>query len=268
MNLQGKVVVITGGAGGIGSALAQRFAAEGARMVVLADLRAARAREVAAAIGPAARGVGCDVTDGEAVAALVRDVTELDGPIDLYCSNAGIGAGSGLDAGDEEWERVFRVNVAATVAAARALMPGWLERGDGYLLVTASAAGLLTTLGDGAYAASKHAAVGLAEWLAVTYGDRGVKVSCLCPQGVRTEMVSSASADGHLASEQVKVLGLMEPEEVAEAVVQGLAAETFLILPHPEVLTYWRRKTEDPDRWLAGMRRFQARLNQSLSPRG
>ncbi len=261
MNVRSKVIVVTGGAGGIGSAMGRRFAAEGAKRVVLADLDGAGAQRAAASIGPAARGVACDAADGEAVAALVREVEERDGPIDLFCANAGVTTGIGVEEDDAEiWQHAWRVNVMASVVAARACLPGWLSRGEGYLLVTSSAAGLLTSLGDAPYAATKHAAVGLAEWIAITYGDRGVKVSCLCPQGVRTNMVLGTQATGHLGSRQVKALRLIEPEEVADCVMKGLAEERFLILPHPEVRGYFMKKAEDHDRWFAGMRRFQASL--------
>ena len=261
MNLKDKVIIITGGAGGIGSALGRRFVAEGAKRVVLADLDGAGAEREAASIGPAAHGVVLDAADGGAVAALVRDVESRDGPIDLYCANAGIGTGVGVEGDDAEaWLRAWGVNVMSVVVAARACIPGWLSRGEGYLLVTASAAGLLTTLGDAPYAATKHAAVGLAEWLAVTYGDRGIKVSCLCPQGVRTNMVLGAQSAGRLGAEQVKALRLIEPEEVADCVVRGLAEERFLLLPHPEVRSYFMKKAENHDRWIAGMRRFQASI--------
>jgi NAD(P)-dependent dehydrogenase (short-subunit alcohol dehydrogenase family) len=260
VELRDAVVVITGGAGGIGAALAHRFASEGARRLVLVDLDADRARAVAAAVGDVARGVGCDVSDPDAVAALVADVEADDGPIDLFCSNAGIATGEGVEASVDVWQRTWEVNVLSQVAAARALVPGWLARGGGYLLVTASAAGLLTNLGDAPYTATKHAAVGLAEWLAITYGGQGVKVSCLCPQGVRTPMLFGALSDGELAAEVVRSFGVIEPEVVAEAVVVGLRDERFLILPHPEVREYVVNKAADHDRWLAGMRKVQARL--------
>ena len=260
MDVEGRVVVVTGGGGGIGSALGRRFAAAGARAVVLADRDRGRAEAAAAAIGPAARAVACDVAEDAAVAALIAGVEAREGPIDLYCANAGISVGAGVVSPDADWNEVWRVNVMSTVIAARHLMPLWTARGSGYLLVTASAAGLLTTLGDAAYAATKHAAVGLAEWIAITYGDAGVKVSCLCPQGVRTPMVLGEGAEGHLGAEQVKALGLIEPEAVAEAVIAGLAEERFLILPHPEVLDYFRNKAENYGRWLGGMRKFQRQL--------
>jgi NAD(P)-dependent dehydrogenase (short-subunit alcohol dehydrogenase family) len=260
MVVRDLVVVVTGGAGGIGSALSRRFATDGARAVILADRDGVRAAAIASEIGARARGVACDVADDAAVAALIDDVEGREGPIGLYCANAGIGAGTGIDAPDSEWNEVWRVNLMSTVVAARHLVPRWVERGGGYLLVTASAAGLLTSLGDAAYSATKHAAVGLAEWIWITYSDRGVKVSCLCPQGVRTNMVFGEQADGHISTEQVKRLGVIEPEEVAQAVVEGLADERFLILPHPQVLDYFRNKAENHGRWLGGMRKFQRQL--------
>jgi NAD(P)-dependent dehydrogenase (short-subunit alcohol dehydrogenase family) len=260
MELRDKVVVVTGGGGGIGSALGRRFVAEGARSVVLADLDGGAAESAAASIGTSARGVACDVSDASAVASLIDDVESREGPIDLFCSNAGIARGLDVSDPDPAWEEMWRVHVMSTVAAARHLVPRWLERGGGYLLVTASAAGLLTSLGDAGYSATKHAAVGLAEWIAIEYGDRGVKVSCLCPQGVRTNMVFGPGTDGTRGAEQVRRLGVIEPEAVAEAAVQGLADERFLILPHPEVTHYFRNKAENYDRWLGGMRK----LNRSL----
>jgi NAD(P)-dependent dehydrogenase (short-subunit alcohol dehydrogenase family) len=260
MELQDRVVVVTGGGGGIGRALGKRFASEGARGVVLADLDANAAREAAASIGAGARAFACDVADSAAVAAMIDDVERREGPIDLYCSNAGIARNLDVDASDEQWNEMWRVNVMSTVVAARHMLPRWVERKTGYLMVTASAAGLLSTFGDAGYSATKHAAVGLAEWISITYGDRGIKVSCLCPQGVRTNMVFGPGTDGALGSEQVRRLGVIEPEEVAEAVVQALREERFLILPHPEVATYFRNKAENHDRWLGGMRKLQRQL--------
>ena len=260
MELQGKVVVITGGGGGIGRALGRRFASEGARGVVLADVDQAAVAAAAASIGACGRGVACDVADSKAVAAMVDDVEQREGPIDLFCSNAGIARGLDVDATDDQWNEMWRVNVMSGVIAARHMLPRWIERQGGYLMVTASAAGLLSTLGDAGYSATKHAAVGLAEWISITYGDRGIKVSCLCPQGVRTNMVFGPGTEGTLGAEQVRMLGVIEPEEVAEAVVRGLREEHFLILPHPEVATYFRSKAENHDRWLGGMRKFQRQL--------
>ncbi len=262
MQLEGKVVVVTGGASGIGRGLARRFGAEGAAGVVVADVNADGAAAVAAEIAGAG-GVSMAVPTNVAIEAevigLVERAEATYGPIDLFCANAGIGLGTGPETPDDAWERIWQVNTMAHVYAARALLPGWLARGEGYFLATASAAGLLTQIGSAPYAVTKHAAVAFAEWLAVTYGDQGVRVSCLCPQGVRTGMftgdIRAASAAAVRAGGAV-----LEPEDVADAVVAAIAAEQFLVLPHPEVLTYWRRKTDDYDRWLNGMRRLQARV--------
>jgi NAD(P)-dependent dehydrogenase (short-subunit alcohol dehydrogenase family) len=257
MELTDRVAVVTGGASGIGRALVRRFVDEGARGVVVADRDLAGAEAVAAAIGDRALAVGCDVAVAEQVAALVARAREAFGPVDLFCANAGVAVGTDLDTSPADWDLAFAVNVRAHVHAATALLPGWLQRGEGYFLATASAAGLLTQIGSAPYAVTKHAAVAFAEWLSVTYGDRGVRVSCLCPMGVRTPMTEG----DHLANDVVAAAGAMlEPEEVARAVVEGLRTERFLILPHPEVLTFLRRKADDYDRWLAGMRRLQARV--------
>jgi NAD(P)-dependent dehydrogenase (short-subunit alcohol dehydrogenase family) len=259
MQLDGTVAVITGGARGIGAALATRFLSEGAAGVTIVDVLADDVAATAERLGPRAHGIVADVTDQDAVEAAVADTEERFGPVDLFCANAGIATGTDIDGADELWDRAWRVNVFAHVVAARVMIPRWVERGGGRLLVTASAAGLLTNLGDAAYSATKHAAVGFAEWVSITYGDRGVQVSCLCPQGVRTDMLLGA-ADGELAAEVVLAQGAIEPEEVAAAVVEGLADERFLILPHPEVADYYRNRATDTDRWLAGMRRLQARI--------
>jgi len=260
MQVQDKVVVITGGAGGIGTALGKRFVAEGARAVVLADLDGPAAAEAAAAIGGPIRGVACDAGSLASVAELVAGVEAVEGPVDLFCSNAGIARGINVDDDDAAWQANWDVNLMSQVHAARVLLPGWLARGEGYLLVTASAAGLLTTLGDAAYAATKHASVGLAEWLSITYGDRGVRVSCLCPQGVRTNMVYNEEGAGHIGLEQVKALRIVEPDDLAETVVAGLAAERFLILTHEEVAAYQKAKSKDVDDWIGAMRHMQADL--------
>jgi NAD(P)-dependent dehydrogenase (short-subunit alcohol dehydrogenase family) len=257
MNLSDRVVVVTGGASGIGRALARRFADEGARGVIVADLDGAGARAVAEAIGDRALGVATDVAVEAQVADLVARAQEAFGPVDLFCANAGVAVGTDEAASDAEWDLALAVNVRAHVYAARALLPAWLERGEGYFLATASAAGLLTQIGSAPYAVSKHAAVAFAEWLTVTYGDRGIRVSCLCPMGVRTAMTEG----DNLATDIVATAGAMlEPEEVAASVVEGLHEERFLILPHPEVMTFLRRKVDDNERWLAGMRRLQARV--------
>ncbi len=254
MRLANKVAVVTGGASGIGRALARRFAAEGARGVVVADLDAARAAQVAREIGGLA--VPTDVSREADIVQLVERATSAFGTIDLFCSNAGIITEGGIETPDSEWQRIWNINFMAHVYAARAVLPGMLARGEGYLLQTASAAGLLTQIGSAPYAVTKHAAVSLAEWLAMTYGDRGIRVSCLCPQGVRTNMLAEAER----GPGRFLLAGALEPEQVAEAVVAGLAEERFLILPHPEVGEYMRRKADDYDRWLKGMRRLQAKV--------
>jgi NAD(P)-dependent dehydrogenase (short-subunit alcohol dehydrogenase family) len=262
VDLSGRVAVVTGGAGGIGAALARRFAAEGAAGVVVADLDGPAATAVAAGIGAIAVGVGVDVTDEEQVRGLVAGAEQRFGRIDLFCANAGVTAGAGIEASDADWQRAWAVNVLAHVYAARAVLPGMLARGEGYLLHTCSAAGLLTAVGDAPYTVTKHAALGLAEWLAVTYRDRGIRVSALCPQGVRTPMLTDGLDAGHIGAVVTAASGaVLSPDEVAQAVVEGLAAERFLILPHPEVATFARRKTEDPDAWLSAMRSMVARLH-------
>jgi NAD(P)-dependent dehydrogenase (short-subunit alcohol dehydrogenase family) len=259
MELSGKVVVVTGGASGIGAALCRRFAAEGAKGVVVADMQDEAALGVAEEIGGLA--VSTDVSIEADVEALVRRTEEAFGPVDLFCSNAGIVGGGGLEATDEEWDRLWRVNVMAHVYAARAVVPGMVARGEGYLLNTASAAGLLSNIGNATYSVTKRAVVALAEWLAITYGDQGVRVSCLCPQGVRTQMLLGGLEQDEPAAAMVLASGQMiEPEDVAEAVVQALREERFFVLPHPEVAEFVKRKAEDPDRWLRGMRKLQARL--------
>ena len=267
MELGGKVTVITGGAGGIGSALARRFADEGAGGVVVADVDIAGATRVAASIEEAHPGVSlavaCDVSDDESVGALIVATEATFGPIDLFFANAGIGLGTDLETSDADWDRSFAVNTKAHYYAARRLVPGWVARRDGYFCSTASAAGLLTQIGSAPYAVTKHAAVAFAEWLSVTYGGHGVKVSCLCPMGVNTNMLNAAEPGISTGSAVVRAAGeVLEPEEVAAVAVDAIRAEQFLILPHPEVLTFFQRKTSDYDRWLNGMRRLQARVVQ------
>jgi NAD(P)-dependent dehydrogenase (short-subunit alcohol dehydrogenase family) len=262
MLLTDKVVLVTGGANGIGRALCERFVAEGARGVAVVDLDAKASLEVAQALGDRAIGLAADVSREDDVVSAVRVTEERFGPIDLMVSNAGIGTAAGIDAPNDAWQAIWGVNVMAHVYAARAVIPGMVARGEGYILNTASAAGLLTNIGDAAYTVTKHAAVGFAEWLAITYGDDGIKVSCLCPQGVNTNMVRQAAATS--AGGVVIAEGLIEPEAVADAVIAGLAEERFLILPHPEVHEYVQRKAADPDRWLGGMRKLQRRIRDSL----
>jgi NAD(P)-dependent dehydrogenase (short-subunit alcohol dehydrogenase family) len=271
MELRDRVVVVTGGASGIGAAICGRFAREGPRVLVVADRDGAGAERVAARLRdehPAvpAEAAILDVGDADAVADLVGDVTSRHGVIDLFCANAGVATGAGMDAPPPVWDDAWAVNVMAHVHALRALLPAWLERGDGYLLSTASAAGLLTNLGDAPYSVTKHAAVALAEWVAITYGDRGVRVSCLCPQGVRTPMLfggGNRPAPEGLAARVVTEQRVLEPDAVADVVVEGLRDERFLILPHPEVADYERARAADRDRWLGAMRRLQARLGST-----
>ena len=250
MEIKGAVAVVTGGANGIGQALCRRFAAEGAAGIVVADSDP-RAELVAREVG--GRAVVADVSREADVEVIVGEVLRTYGRIDLFCSNAGIFTAGSEGATDAEWDRIWRVNVLAHIYAARAVVPRMLAAGGGYLLQTASAAGLLTQIGSAPYAVTKHAAVALAEWLAITYGDQGLKVSCLCPQGVRTRMLDEADGQARAFIAATAI----DPEIVAEAVVEGLRQERFLILPHPEVGEYFRRKADDYDRWLRGMRRLQ-----------
>jgi NAD(P)-dependent dehydrogenase (short-subunit alcohol dehydrogenase family) len=256
VKVAGKHVVVTGGANGIGAAMARRFANEGARVVV-ADLDEAQLMAVAAETG--GLGVPTDVRHEHQVAALVAAAEDHYGPIDLFCSNAGIVVPGGEDVLDAGWERSIAVNLLSHVYAARLLVPRMTARGEGYLLNTASAAGLLTQIGSAPYAVTKHGAVALAEWLSITYGDQGLNVSVLCPQAVRTNM-TAGTVEGGVAG----VDGMLEPDDVASAVIEGLDAEHFLILPHPVVADYFRRKADDYDRWLRGMRRLQARYSGPL----
>lgn len=249
MDVVDRVVAVTGAASGIGRALCERFHAEGAAGIACIDRDLDGARAVAASVGGLA--LGADVNrERELVEAIERTEAEL-GPIDLFCSNAGVLRIGGVEVSDDDWHLLLDVHLMAHVWAARALVPRMLERGGGYLLATASAAGLLTQLGSAPYAVSKHATVALAEWLAVTYGSRGLKVSVLCPQAVDTAMIAGVAGGGVAG-----VDGVLGPEAVAEAVIAGLADERLLILPHPEVGEYLRRKADDPDRWVRGMQRL------------
>jgi NAD(P)-dependent dehydrogenase (short-subunit alcohol dehydrogenase family) len=253
MKLRDKVCVVTGAASGIGKALAARFAAEGARAVVGADLRM-----------PESEGVACDVADEAQVRKLVDQVVAKHGRIDLFCSNAGIIERTGLDAPIDAWRRTMDVNFMAHLYAARAVVPHMLAQGGGYLVNTASAAGLLMQVDSATYTVSKHAAVAFAEWLSVNYHARGIRVSCLCPQGVRTPMLLGPKGE----RKSFLLEGSVSVEQVAEAVVRAIEAETFLVLPHPEVAEYERRKTADRDRWLAGMRKLKARIDSDPNLRG
>lgn len=252
--LRGAVAVVTGGAGGIGRALSERLASEGCRVAVV-DLETGRAESATSAI-EGAIGVGADVGDPDAVRAMVATVESRLGPIDLYCSNAGIALGAGLGE-NADWEASWRVHGMAHVNAAREVLPGMTARGRGAFVVTASAAGLLMMMQSAAYTATKHASVAIAEWLAVNYGGTGVQFHCLCPQGVRTPMVQSDTSG---QAELTASGNIIEPEQVADAVVEAIRQNKFLVLPHPEVHDYEKMKVEDRDRWLAGMRRLLARV--------
>jgi NAD(P)-dependent dehydrogenase (short-subunit alcohol dehydrogenase family) len=249
MELKDKVVVITGGSGGIGRAMAAAFLAEGAVDVTLADLDADQVTAAASTLG--CFGFACDVTSEDAIASVVDSVMARTGRIDLFCSNAGAG-GEGVltDAANEVWQKQWELHVMSHVYAARAVLPSMIQRGEGYLLNTASAAGLLAALGSGPYSVTKAAAVKLAEFLAITHGDEGIKVSVLCPQGVNTAMAPRSLGDGQTD-------GIIEPEQLAQTVIQALREERFHVLPHPEVEEYVRRKGDNIDRWLHGMRRLR-----------
>jgi NAD(P)-dependent dehydrogenase (short-subunit alcohol dehydrogenase family) len=257
MEIGGRVVVVTGGANGIGRAMCERFHQEGARKVIVADLEEANARSVADALDGDAFGV--NVRDEGQMQAMVAEVESRYGVIDIFCSNAGIIATDGepwwaTSAPNETWQAMWEIHVMSHVYAARACLPGMLERAEGYFLNTASAAGLLNQIGDAAYSTTKHAAIGFAEALAITHGDDGIRVSVLCPQAVATRMIGDSG--GGTAG----VDGVLTPQQVAGEVVQGLAAETFLILPHKEVIEYRKNKADDYDRWLGGMRKLRRRF--------
>ena len=248
MNLSDKTVVVTGAASGIGRALAQRFARAGARAVVCADLNEAGAKSVAQEIG--GHGLRVDVSEESQIAGLIEHVETRIGPIDLFCSNAGILTLGGVEVPDEQWQRIWEINVMSHVWAARHVVPRMIERGGGYLLNTASAAGLLNQVGAAPYGVTKHAAVGLAEWLAMTYGDQGIGVSVLCPQAVRSEM--TRGFEDSVAS----IDGMLEPEPVADSCLEAIEQGRFLVLPHPKVAEYIRLKAQDYDRWIGGMRKL------------
>lgn len=254
MELEGRNVVVTGAGSGIGWALAERFVAERPQTLVLADLNLASVQAVAEPLGAVA--VQTDVGRESEIRALVDQAREVGGPIDLFCSNAGVpGPRGGPEASDEEWQQTWEINVMSHIWAARALLPEMVDRGEGYLLNTASAAGLLTQVSALAYSVTKHAAVAVAEWLAITYGDAGVKVSCLCPQGVRTPMLELALEDP-VGAAALLADDVLEPSDVAEVVVAGIREERFLILPHQAVAGHMALKAAQPDRWLRGMRKL------------
>jgi NAD(P)-dependent dehydrogenase (short-subunit alcohol dehydrogenase family) len=263
MQIKDKVVIVTGGANGIGEAMARRFHADGAKAVVIADRDLDRAKRVAADIGGLA--VACDVSVEADIQNLVAMAKAAYGPVDLFCSNAGIASGdpdpnNAASPSNEAWERSWGVNVMAHVYAARAVLPDWIARGEGYFLNTVSAAGLLSQIGSATYSVTKHAAIGWAENLALNHKDHGIKVSVLCPQGVDTNLLR-AGPEG-----PQNLDGVLTPEAVAESVMHGLEAETFLILPHPMVLNYMRNKTNDYDRWIGGMAKLRRAILASRAP--
>ena len=267
MELQDRVVVITGGGSGIGEALAHAAHTAGARHVVVADLHAAEAVRVAAAVGGTA--VAIDVRDEAAIVRLVEDTQTAHGPIDLFVSNAGFVTSAGLEDSNDAVQRMWEVHCMAHIYAARAVLPSMIARGEGYLLNTASAAGLLTQIGSMAYSITKAAAVSLGEWLSVTHHHQGIRVSVLCPQAVATNIVrnspdfpsDAAPGAGSLDSGVASGDGVLSADDVARACLDAIREERFLVLPHAEVATYVQRKATDRDRWLAGMRRFQSALH-------
>jgi len=261
MDLTDKVAVITGGASGIGLGLAKRFLAEGARHVVVADRDADGVERASDDVR--STGVVLDVTDEQAIVAMVNDVESNHGPIDLFVSNAGYVTIGGLEIPDEEMTTMFDVHVMSHIYAARAVLPSMIARGEGYLLNTASAAGLLSQIGSVAYSVTKHAAVALAEWISITHGDQGIRVSVLCPQAVATNIGANSPSRDRLAGTAAEVAGgdgVLTTEQLSDAVIDALGVERFWVLPHPEVEMYAKRKSDDIDRWLTGMRRFQRRL--------
>jgi NAD(P)-dependent dehydrogenase (short-subunit alcohol dehydrogenase family) len=250
VKLRGKVTFVTGAGRGIGAALARRFAQEGAQAVFVVDQDEEQALQVAAECGGIA--VAADVTRESEIQSFVAKACDDFGRIDLFCSNAGIMQGGGLEASDSQWQRAWEVNFLSHLYAAQAVVPRMVKQRSGYLLQTASAAGLLTQIGAAPYSFTKHASVALAEWLSITYHRQGLRVSCLCPQGVHTRMLDdSATAMADLLRPSA-----LTPEQVADAVVRGIADEQFLILPHPEVATYMQHRANDNERWLSGMRRL------------
>jgi NAD(P)-dependent dehydrogenase (short-subunit alcohol dehydrogenase family) len=254
MQVTDKVCVVTGAAAGIGRALAERFVAEGAAAVVASDI-ASGLEASASEIG--AHAIRADVSSEESIKALIDETEDRFGPIDLFVANAGIGGHSGgVEVPDEEWQLIWEINVMHHIWAARHLVPRWQERGGGYLLTTASAAGLLSNLGTAPYTVTKHAAVALAEWLSITHADENIRVSVLCPQGVRTAMTEGDDP----AVTNVVAQGLIETADVADAVIAGLAEEKFHILPHPQVAEYVKHKGADIESWLGAMRKLQRRF--------
>ncbi len=257
MNLKDKIIVITGAASGIGAAMARRFNEAGAKHVVCADRDLAGAQVVATEIGGTA--IPTDVSLEADITSLIETVENDIGPIDLFVSNAGIIMEGGVEVADDGWQKIWDINVLAHIRAARVLVPKMLARGGGYILSTASAAGLLAQIGSAPYSVTKHAAVSFAEWLAITHGDDGLKVSVLCPQGVATAMTAD------IDTSTVAKDGMLTAEAVAQVTLEAIEEERFLILPHPQVADYIKQKGSDPERWITGMQRWQAMLNAQAS---
>jgi NAD(P)-dependent dehydrogenase (short-subunit alcohol dehydrogenase family) len=262
MQIQGRVIIVTGGANGIGRALCHKFAAAGAKAVVVADVDKEAGQRVVQEIKETPGGfVACNVAKEEDIQNLVKSVTQAHGRVDIFCSNAGIGSGKGVETSNSDWQRNWEINVMAHIYASRAVLPQMLERKEGYLVQTVSAAGLLTQIGSAPYSVSKHAALSFAEWLSITYGDQGIRVSALCPMGVRTQMLASAQGPGRT----ILLDAAIEPEQVAEETLKVIGEERFLILPHPEVAKFFAQKGSDYDRWLRGMRRLQASAQENTA---
>lgn len=256
MELKDKIAVVTGGASGIGEALCRRFHQEGAKGIVVVDMDKEGTQRVADEVGGIA--MIADVSNEADIQRIVRDTEEQLGPIDLFCSNAGIlciDPGHIASTDNETWERMWAVNVMAHIYAARAVLPSMLERGEGYIVSTASAAGLLSQIGSAPYSVTKHAAIGFAESVAIAHGDDGIKVSVICPQAVRTGMTRNSEGGGVAGGD-----GMLEPEQLAETTIQGIRNEQFMILPHEEVKTYFERKASDYDRWINGMKRLRSKF--------
>lgn len=256
MDLSNKIVVVTGGANGIGAAMCRRFAAAGAARVVVSDVDFSAAEKVANEIGGLA--IACDVAVEQDVVRLVESTVAECGAIDVFCSNAGITVKGGLESSNEDWQRMWDVNVMSRMFAARAVVPHMLKQGSGYLVHTASGAGLLTEIGSASYSVTKHADVALAEWLSVCYGRQGIDVSCVCPLGVQTDFL-----DDDDPIHRYLHLHAITPEEVAESVIQGMKQKSFLILPHPQVAEFFSMKADDQDRWLRGMQRLRQKLTRA-----
>lgn len=255
MDIQGRVVVVTGAGRGIGAAMCRQFAAAGAELVVVSDRDEAAAISVANDLGAVGLAVRCDVAVESDVRGLVGQVLERAGRIDIFCANAGITVKGGVEATNADWQRMWDVNVMSRIYAARAVVPGMLQQGGGYFVQTASAAGLLTEIGSAAYSVTKHADLALAEWLSVCHGREGIRVSCVCPLGVETDMLD----EGDPIHRYLHLHSITADAAAAE-IVRGIRAESFLILPHPEVLEFYRLKGENYDRWLRGMQRLRQKL--------